>query len=161
MEPTSIAAISAIIISALTFAIQGWRFVQELRERAQMSADEATKSGAERDSIAIKGAEGALLMMQGLLEVAKMSEGELRQRVRDLEEQSRAKDKRIHELEVQHRDLQEQLNREREDYAIARQLFEDRVAKTAAEYELKLAALAKRLTVLEDDSDDEPKTNFG
>jgi predicted RNase H-like nuclease (RuvC/YqgF family) len=101
MELGSIAAVSALVISVCGFLMQGWKWIQEVRDRSEVERDAATKAEVERDNIAVKSAEGTLLMMQQLLEVTKMSEGELRERVRELERENRDKERQLQELSYQ------------------------------------------------------------
>jgi chromosome segregation ATPase len=101
MELGSIAAVSALVISIGGFLMQGWKWIQEVRDRSEVERDAATKAEVERDNIAVKSAEGTLLMMQQLLEVTKMSEGELRERVRELERENRDKERQLQELSYQ------------------------------------------------------------
>jgi len=159
VEPTSLAAIGALIISAITIVFQAVKFVQELRERAARAADQATKSEAERDSVVVKSAEGTLLMMRGMLEMTRASESELKQDNRVL--QSRVSDL---EIEVKHlksnnQELLEQLHREREERAKEQSAMEDRIRRMAQEYQAQLTALSQRTTNLEGQNDQ--RTNPG
>lgn len=149
MEPTTWIALGALVVSALGITFQSYKFIQDLRERARRSSEDATKAGAERDSIAVKTAEGTLLIMKGMLDVTKASESELRQRVTELEESDRQKDREIRELKETLEERDRALHREREEYAEAQVLFEKRVREVAAEYEKKLQELQQRMEVLE------------
>lgn len=141
MDPISIAAIGGLVTGSVAGMIQFVRWIQELRERKALSDDTAAKAGVEKDSIAIKNADQTLLMMKGMLELAKLSEGELRIRVRDLEAEGRASDKRVFELEHRVRDLEDELAREREERSVDQKLFEERLTKQAEAYEERLSAL--------------------
>lgn len=98
MDSATLVAFTGLGIAVLGAVIQFYRWIIEVKDRSKVLSESATKAEAERDSIAIKGAEGALLMMERMLEVARMSEGELRDRVRELEKESRDKDKQIQAL---------------------------------------------------------------
>jgi hypothetical protein len=149
MEPTAIAALGALFISTLGMIFQSYKFIQELRERAKLSKEDATKAEAERDSIAVKNSEGTLLMMKGMLDVFKASDKELRTRVKELEDRERLKELRIRELEAAVIDREKQLHREREEYAEAQKLFEERMREVARQYEQKLQELQGRIEMLE------------
>jgi len=69
------------------------KWFREFRDRRVSDRDGKTKSCAERDSIMVKSAEGALLMMQGILNTAQASEKALR-------EDNDALRLRIHSLEA-------------------------------------------------------------
>ena len=154
MEPASLIAVGSLLLSIVLGAFQAIKYVQELKDRKELATNNATKAEAERDTIVVKGAEGALLMMQGMLEVAKLSEGELRIRVRELENENREKERRLAELERKVREYEEQLHEEREAYALSQKLFEDRLLKQATLYEAKLSELLARTTALEEGNND-------
>lgn len=141
MDPFSIAALGGLALGSVSGIIQFVKWIQELKERKALSDDKATKAEVEKDSLAIKNSENTLLMMQGMLEVAKLSEGELRVRVRDLEAEIRTDDKRIFELEHRVRDLEDELAREREERSADQKLFEERLLRQAEAYEERLTAL--------------------
>lgn len=105
MKIEALVSVVALGISLVLAIVQVLKWKQELKDKHAAALDTATKAEAERDSIVIKGAEGALLMMQGMLDVAKMVEGELRSQIRELELESRKKDERIYQLEQENRSL--------------------------------------------------------
>lgn len=109
MGPETWISLAALGISFILGGIQFIKSIQEIRSRATDASDAATKAEAERDRIAIQGAEGALMMMKGILEVTKLSEGELRIRVKELEADNREKDKLIRELQYKNEQLERQL----------------------------------------------------
>lgn len=149
MEPTTIAALGALLISSIGMIFQGWKFIQEIRERASRSKDDATKAGAERDSIVVKTSEGMILVMQGMLDVARMSEAELRVRIKEVEKENLENEKRIRDLEEKNRVYEEALHREREEYAKSQELFEERMRLVVEQYEQQISALHQRTTALE------------
>ncbi len=116
MEPATIAAVGALATAVVSLTFQGVKFIQELRDRASRAADQTTKSEAERDSVVVKSAEGALLLMQGMLDLARASNTELNQslresnmRIAELEKENREKALRIQSLEEANQRLEGQM----------------------------------------------------
>lgn len=95
---TLISLLSFVVATALGLT-QLIKWTGEFRDRRKLLREATTKAEAERDSIAIKGAEGVLLMMQGMLDVAKTSEKDLRDENRELR-------RRIHQLELENGGLE-------------------------------------------------------
>lgn len=95
-------SLMSLAVAAAVGVTQLLRWIQELRDRRALKREASTKSQAERDSIMIKGAEGVLLMMQGMLETTQASEKGLRESNVELS-------RRIRELETQNHALQQSL----------------------------------------------------
>jgi len=74
---TFISLVSFCLATAIGLT-QLLKWIRESRDRRSLDQSDKTKSGAERDSITVKSAEGALLMMQGMLNLAQASEKALR-----------------------------------------------------------------------------------
>lgn len=95
MTTSSFIAIVALAISFVGGVIQFVKWLQELRDRRQLAKETSIKSAAESQLSAIKASEGALLMMQEVLELTRA--------------ESRRKDERIRELELRVFELERRL----------------------------------------------------
>lgn len=98
-ETSTLISLVSFGVATLIGLSQLWKWVQETRDKRKLNREAKTKAEAERDSIAIKGAEGVLLMMQGMLDVSKVSESELRTEIRDLKATLRIKEEVIRRQE--------------------------------------------------------------
>lgn len=96
-------SLMSLAVAAAVGLTQLAKWVNELKDRRALRRDNETKSQAERDSIMIKGAEGVVLMMQGMLETTQASEKELRQENLDLR-------RRCHALEAENGGLRIRLD---------------------------------------------------
>lgn len=111
-------AYGAFVISGITVAVNVWQFLRKRRTENNELANLALRATAERDSFVVKGAEGALLMMEKMLTTATSEAASLRERIATLEAEKRSQAARIDELERQNREqaarLTELERRERE-----------------------------------------------
>ncbi len=103
-NPTFLAYVASGI-SALAVGINIWQFLRKRKQENNELTDLSRKALAERDSIVVKGAEGALLMMEKMLNTATTEGDILRQRISTLEEEKRSLTQRVVELEKE-RDLE-------------------------------------------------------
>jgi hypothetical protein len=148
----SMLAYAAFLVSALAVAVNVWQFVRKRKQENNELSDLSRKALAERDSIVVKGAEGALLMMEKMLNTA-TTEGEiLRQRISALEAEKKSLTDRVERLEEEARKYKEELNRERELAATARREFELRLQKLTQRYLAAQQDLERRMTSVEDDN---------
>lgn len=77
---TGIATV-VVVVGAVREGIKHWR---ERDLQTVGYREMAIKAVAERDSVVVKSAEGSLLMMQGLLQIAKATETDLRKEMVDM-----------------------------------------------------------------------------
>jgi hypothetical protein len=75
----------AMLVAAITAYVNLHRWMQEKRANDTRLRDQVIRAEAERDSIVVKGAEGALLVMEKMLQVATESEQKFRAKVVELE----------------------------------------------------------------------------
>ncbi len=103
-NPT-ILAYAAFLVSAAAVAVNLWQFLRKRKQENNELDGLARRALAERDSIVVKGAEGALLMMEKMLTTATTEGDILRQRISTLEDEKRNLTQRVAELEKE-RDLE-------------------------------------------------------
>ncbi len=97
-NPTML-AYAAFIVSAAAVAVNIWQFLRKRKQENNELNDLSRKALAERDSIVVKGAEGALLMMEKMLNTATTEGDILRQRISSLEQERASLTQRVAELE--------------------------------------------------------------
>lgn len=92
-------AFGAFAISMMTVAVNVWAFVRKRKQENRDLAALATKAVAERDSIVVKGAEGAIIIMERMLATATAEAEKLRARIIQLETENADKERRLREAE--------------------------------------------------------------
>lgn len=74
MEPATWISLGAMLIALGVLFINAWKAFRERRAEIHKEIESLTKAGAERDNIAVHSAEGALLLMEKMLNTATLSE---------------------------------------------------------------------------------------
>lgn len=117
MELSVVIAGLSMLIAAVVGFVTLIRYLNERRTEKRELREQATKAKAERDSIAVKGAENALLVMERMLKLSSESEEKLRCKVielestvEDLKETINKKSRRIAELETIIDDMERRLS---------------------------------------------------
>jgi chromosome segregation ATPase len=106
----SLLAYAAFIASAITVAVNVWQFLRKRKQENNELANLAHRATAERDSFVVKGAEGALLMMEKMLNTATTEAEVLRNRISSLEEEKKNLTQRVEQLEREKRDMLERIS---------------------------------------------------
>lgn len=106
---TSLLAYGAFAASAVTIGLNMWQALRKRKSENSELSNIAKKALAERDSFVVKGAEGALTMMEKMLTTAVTEVDTLRMRVGEVELERNALNQRILSLEREKSDLQHSL----------------------------------------------------
>lgn len=95
---TETLALGAFILAFAKGLMDFYHWLRERRAHRAVDLRVATSAIAERDSIAIKGAEGALIIMDKMLKVCTETEEKLRRRVEELETLNETLEKQLREV---------------------------------------------------------------
>ena len=96
---STLLAIAAFALAAIGTAINLYKFLRDRKKEAIDASELTIKARAERDSIAVRGAENALEVMEKMLRITQESETQLRQQQLQLRREIEDKDERIGALE--------------------------------------------------------------
>lgn len=102
-------ALGAFVLAFGKGLMDLYHWLRERRAHQAVDLRAATTAVVERDSIAIKGAEGALVLMDKMLKICTETEERLRVRVELLEQKNDLLEQKNAELERENEELQKQL----------------------------------------------------
>lgn len=149
---TPLLAYLAFLATAITVAVNLWQFLRKRKQENSDLSDTARRALAERDSFVVKGAEGALLMMEKMLLTATTEAANMRERVVVLETEKRTMDgelskqrQRIEHLEETEREVKRRLNQEREKTSELRRGYEKRIVELMQKHDEQLKEIHERI----------------